>query len=102
MSEGNQEEDSKITIDVNDEQIEAIKAGNVQGQGGFQNLVSSIQGSLDEDDGTLELDETQQERIPRYARDYGQGGWEDELGSMVGVEVMEDLDNARTSDEEDA
>ena len=102
MPEDEQEEDKTITIDLDEEQIEAINEGNTKGQGGFQNLVASIQGNLDEDDGTLELTETLQERIPRYAKDYGQGGWEDELESMVGEEVMDDLQTARTSDDEDA
>ena len=47
--------------------------------GGFQSLLVKLQGQLDPDTCVLLLDDDDLERIPRYAYDYGQGGWEDSL-----------------------
>ena len=97
--ETDDQEDTDIVLELSDEQIEAVKEGNTDGEGGFQNLIGSLQDSLDEEEGTLTLDEEQQERIPRYARDYGQGGWENQLEDMVGEEVMDELDSNRKDED---
>tara|TARA_Y100001954_G_C15648904_1_gene521618 strand:+ start:206 stop:511 length:306 start_codon:yes stop_codon:yes gene_type:complete len=97
--EGDDQETAEMVIELSDEQIDAVKEGNTEGEGGFQSLISSLQGNLDEDEGTLTLDEEQQERVPRYAKDYGQGGWEDQLTEMVGEELMEELDSNRKDED---
>ena len=44
--------------------------------GGFQNL---LQGSLNRQTGALSLTDEHKEKIPRYAFDYKNGGWEHRL-----------------------
>ena len=44
--------------------------------GGWQALLVRLQGKIDRTTGTLVLDARDLEQIPRYAFDYGNGGWE--------------------------
>lgn len=55
-----------------------------QGQGGFQSLLGGLQRRTDLQTGALALTEADLERIPRYAFDYGNGGWEDRLRMIFG------------------
>ena len=50
--------------------------------GGFQGLLVRLQGRCDQATGELHLSMTDRERIPRYAFDYKNGGWEDQLLSI--------------------
>ena len=47
--------------------------------GGWQGLLVGLQNKLDRTTGELALDIEDLERIPRYAFDYGNGGWESRL-----------------------
>ncbi|MBL1256651.1 aspartyl-tRNA synthetase [Methylocystis sp. Sn-Cys] len=47
--------------------------------GGFQALMVRLQSSVDTKTGELDLSASDLERIPRYAFDYNNGGWEDRL-----------------------
>ena len=47
--------------------------------GGWQSLLVGLQQKLNRDTGELVLDDADLERIPRYAFDYGNGGWESRL-----------------------
>lgn len=47
--------------------------------GGFQKLLVDLQYSVNRKTGTLALDDEHEEKIPRYAFDYKNGGWEDRL-----------------------
>lgn len=47
--------------------------------GGWQRLLVTLQEMTDENTGELTLTPRILERIPRYAFDYHQGGWEDRL-----------------------
>jgi hypothetical protein len=47
--------------------------------GGFQALMVRLQSCIDVRTGELTLSATDLERIPRYAFDYNNGGWEDRL-----------------------
>lgn len=49
--------------------------------GGFQSLLVSLQEKLTAS-GDLSLSPSDLERIPRYAYDYGNGGWENRLESI--------------------
>jgi len=44
--------------------------------GGWQALLVRLQGKIDRTTGILVLDARDLEQIPRYAFDYGNGGWE--------------------------
>lgn len=55
-----------------------------QGQGGFQSLMEKLQSQYDSSSGDITLDEGDLERIPRYAFDYGNGGWENRIAGIFG------------------
>jgi hypothetical protein len=52
---------------------------STKGDGGFQGLLVRLQRQTDRSTGVISLDAKVLERIPRYAFDYKQGGWEDRL-----------------------
>lgn len=54
----------------------------VVGQGGFQSLLRSLQGSYDRKTRTVTLSADQIEKINRYTKQYGQGGFEDRLDGI--------------------
>lgn len=54
----------------------------VEGQGGLQSLLRRLNRNL-APDGSLNLTDTDVERIRRYASEYGQGGFEDRLKPLV-------------------
>lgn len=47
--------------------------------GGWQSLLVKLQSQYDESTMVIQLDDSDLERIPRYAFDYGNGGWEGRL-----------------------
>jgi hypothetical protein len=47
--------------------------------GGFQNYLPQLQYRANEDSGELEIGAEDLEKIPRYAFEYKNGGWEDRL-----------------------
>jgi len=51
-------------------------------RGGWQQLIVTLQEKLDRASGSLVLDAKDLERIPRYAFDYKNGGWENYLKSV--------------------
>ena len=55
-----------------------------QGQGGFQSLMAKLQNQYDPATGQLPLDDADLERIPRYAFDYENGGWQGRLVGALG------------------
>jgi hypothetical protein len=59
--------------------------------GGFQKLLVTLQYLVDEKSGAIELPEVLLERIPRYAFDYGNGGWESRLKSIFSRTLGENL-----------
>jgi hypothetical protein len=52
------------------------------GNGGYQSLLRRLQRRIDRSTGHLDLTPADLQRIPRYAFDYGNGGWEDRLVSI--------------------
>ncbi len=51
-------------------------------EGGFQGFLVSLQERVNESSATLDLTESDLEKIPRYAFDYGNGGWENRLKAI--------------------
>ena len=51
----------------------------ISGEGGFQGLLRRLRRRLDRQSGTVCLTSGDLERIPRYAFNYGNGGWEGRL-----------------------
>lgn len=50
-----------------------------RGDGGFQRLMVDLQATLRRPTKELKLSDDDLDRIPKYAFDYKQGGWEDRL-----------------------
>jgi hypothetical protein len=55
-----------------------------KGDGGYQSLLVKIQKRVNQATGEIDLKVDDLEKIPRYAFDYGHGGWEDRLISIFG------------------
>lgn len=55
-----------------------------QGDGGFQSLLVDLQRQVNRVTGEITLSDEHEERIPRYAFDYRNGGWESRLISIFG------------------
>ncbi|MDE0344247.1 MAG: hypothetical protein OXH76_00690 [Boseongicola sp.] len=55
--------------------------------GGFQSLMVDLQNRLDRDAHELSLSDGDLERIPRYAFDYKNGGWQNRLVQIFGREL---------------
>lgn len=59
------------------------------GQGGFQGLLQHLQGKLDQNTGQMDLTDEDRGKICRYAFDYGNGGWENQLKAIFGHHLGE-------------
>ena len=57
---------------------------STRGGGGFQRLMVDLQQRLRRGVSELKLTDDDLERIPQYAFDYEQGGWEDRLIGIFG------------------
>ena len=69
------------TVTLTSTEIEILdrQASGTENDGGFQGLLVELQGLLNRQTGALVLNAEQLEKIPRYAFDYKNGGWEDRL-----------------------
>ena len=81
------------TVTLNDEEKNILQRQDPasESDGGFQNLLVTLQYLLDEKTGTIELPSILLERIPRYAFDYGNGGWEERLKSIFARTLGQNL-----------
>jgi hypothetical protein len=71
-----------VTLNQDEKEVLLRQDPSTESDGGFQKLLITLQYLLDEKSGTIELPDILLERIPRYAFDYGNGGWEDRLKSI--------------------
>ena len=69
------------TIVLNASETSELNKPNT-GEGGFQGFLEHLQRQLDRHTGEITLTDADLEKIPRYAFDYGNGGWEDRLIAM--------------------
>jgi hypothetical protein len=69
------------TVTLNPDEIEILDRQDPVSErdGGFQKLLVDLQYSLDRKTGALSLNDEHEEKIPRYAFDYKNGGWEERL-----------------------
>lgn len=58
-----------------------------KGHGGFQGYLVDLQNRLGRDTNELFLSDSDLERIPRYAFDYKNGGWQNRLVQIFGREL---------------
>jgi hypothetical protein len=52
--------------------------------GGWQSFNVKLQEQFDPKTNEISIDSSDEEKIPRYAFDYGNGGWEDRLTGIFG------------------
>ena len=71
-----------VTLNHEEQDILSRQDPATESDGGYQRLLVTLQSLLDETTGIIELPNIVLERIPRYAFDYGNGGWENRLKSI--------------------
>ena len=79
----------RIIISLNNNEIDFLQK-TLHGVGGFQALIARLQTKLRGNELELELEDV--ERIARYVKQYGQGGFQGRLDSVL-IEI-ENLANA--------
>ena len=65
------------TITLNEDERTALNEP-IEGQGGFQTLLTRLQNGL-QPTGELELSDEDVDTIRRYRHEYGAGGWQERL-----------------------
>lgn len=81
----------RITLTESEIQILFRQHPSTRGDGGFQNLLIDLQSKVDAHTGIIELTQEDLEKIPRYAFDYRNGGWENRLVEVFGRVLGERL-----------
>jgi len=81
------------TVTLNPSEIEILDRQDplTETDGGFQKLLVDFQYSLNRQTGALVLSDEHEEKIPRYAFDYKNGGWEDRLKGIFSRTLGSDL-----------
>jgi hypothetical protein len=74
------------TFTLNTEEQEFLFRQNpaARSDGGWQSLLVKLQDQFDAASMEITVDDRDLERIPRYAFDYGNGGWEGRLSGVFG------------------
>lgn len=72
----------QITLNAAEMEVLFLQDTATHTEGGFQSFLVRLQGRTDRDTGALILAASDLEKIPRYAFDYGNGGWENRLKSI--------------------
>lgn len=80
-----------VTLNQDEKEVLLRQDPSTESDGGFQKLLITLQYLLDEKSGTIELPDILLERIPRYAFDYGNGGWENRLKSIFARTLGQNL-----------
>jgi hypothetical protein len=86
----------EVILSTQEMEILFLQDPRTRRRGGYQSFLVQLQRKTDRASGNLILTATDLEKIPRYAFDYGNGGWEDRLrgiferhlGSQLGRESM--------------
>jgi len=75
-----------MTINLSGGEIAELEKQNpaTASDGGYQNFLVQLGNRCDRATGELILSISDLERIPRYAFDYGNGGWEERLRNIFG------------------
>ena len=68
-----------ITLTTQEMSILFQQDPSTKDNGGFQNFLISLQEKIKPTNRVIDLTTSDLEKIPRYAFDYGNGGWEDRL-----------------------
>lgn len=71
-----------LVLNVQEMEAPSRQAPETGANGGWQSLLVGIQQRCDRPTGRLQLRQEDLQRIPRYAFDYGNGGWEKRLTTI--------------------
>ena len=73
-----------ITVNLSPKEVDVLdrQPASSKENGGWQNLLVTLQEKVDRTNGSIALGESDLERIQRYAFSYGKGGWENRLRSI--------------------
>lgn len=84
----------QLTVKLTKKEIEILDRQDPESRddGGFQSFLVNLQKRLDRENRTIGLTEEDLKKIPRYAFEYGQGGWEDRLRRIFGRSLGPALD----------
>lgn len=80
-----------VTLTPNEIEILDRQDPLTESDGGFQQLLVELQGLLNRGTGALALSDEHEEKIPRYAFDYKNGGWEDRLKGIFSRQLGSNL-----------
>jgi hypothetical protein len=74
------------TVQLNADEIEELMKQDPasKGDGGYQSFLVKLQEKLDQNTGDIILNNDDLSRIPAYAFDYKQGGWQTRLMHIFG------------------
>lgn len=72
----------KITLTQSEINVLDRQDPSTANDGGYQSFLVQLQQKLNRTANSLDLDKSDLERIPRYAFEYGQGGWEERLKAI--------------------
>jgi hypothetical protein len=75
-----------MQITLNNEELAILfqQDPSTKGDGGFQSFLVSLQRKIDHNTRTINLTDDDLEKIPRYAFDYTNGGWQTRLLGIFG------------------
>jgi hypothetical protein len=75
-----------MQVELNPAEVEVLfrQDPRTERRGGYQSFLVRLQRNTDRATGALTLTDSDLEKIPRYAFDYGNGGWEDRFASVFG------------------
>ena len=73
-----------MDVVLNADELEALfrQMPETKKDGGWQGLIVGLQEKCNRETGNLQLSDSDLRRIPQYAFDYGNGGWESRLSAM--------------------
>jgi len=73
-------------LKLNETEVEILfeQDPSTEKDGGWQGLLVRLQRSCDQSSGIIKVADKDLLRIPRYAFDMGQGGWQDKLVRIFG------------------
>lgn len=80
-----------ITLNSEEMAVLFLQDPDSSSKGGYQSLLVRLQKNTNRTSGALNLTPQDLERIPRYAFDYGNGGWEGRLTSIFQRNLGADL-----------
>lgn len=77
---------SRVTVNLTAGEIAELEMQDpaTASEGGYQNFLVQLGSRCNRATGELTLSNSDLERIPRYAFDYGNGGWEERLKNIFG------------------